>query len=99
MAMTLWPLKEELSRRTKLSPFYYEFKGSNLREGDLVDGVWQSQFIYEAEVIRPNCLEFGYDVLRGMDYQVEVRAGGLSLFLRRSDVFNVRRPYKTGDWA
>lgn len=99
MAMTLWPLREELSSRAGLPPFHYEFTGRELREGDVVDGVWQSQFIYEAEVVRPNCLEFGYDGLRNMDYRVKVRAGSKDLFLNRSDIFNVRRPYKTGDWA
>jgi hypothetical protein len=99
MAMTLWPLREEPSSRLKLPPFYYEFKGRELREGDVVDGVWQSQFVYEAEVMRPNCLEFGYDSLRGMDYRVEVRAGSARLLLNRSDIFNVHRPYRTGDWA
>lgn len=79
--------------------FHYEFKGKELREADIVDGTWRHQFIYDAEVIRPNCLEFGYDGLRNMDYQVEVKAGSISLFLNRSDIFNVRRPYKTGDWA
>lgn len=99
MAMTLWPLKEALSANFKLPPFRYEFKGRSLREGDVVDGTWQNQFIYDAEVVRPNCLEFGYDGLRGMDYQVEVRAGSANLFLNRSDIFNVRRPYRIGDWA
>lgn len=97
--MTLWPLREELQRRVKLRPFYYEFKGRKLREGDLVDGVYQTQFVYEVEVVRPNCLEFGYNNLRDGDYRVEVKTGNANLFLNRSDVFNVRRPYRTGDWA
>jgi len=98
MSAMLDPLKEELRSRSKLPRFYYEHAGKNLREGDLVDGVWQSQFIYEAEVMRPNCLEFGYDALRNMDYLVEVRSGSWRLHLNRSDIFNIRRPYKIGDW-
>jgi hypothetical protein len=48
--------------------FQYEFRGGQLREGDVVDGVWRSQFVYDAVVVRPDC-------------------------------FNVRRPYRAGDWA
>lgn len=79
--------------------FHYKFIGRELREGDIVDGAWRSQFIYDAKVLRPNCLELGYDVMRGMDYQVEVKAGSHHLFVNRSDISNVRRPYRTGDWA
>jgi hypothetical protein len=95
---TLWPLRGDLP--SKREPrFHYKFKGRKLREGDIVDGVWQGHFIYDAKVIRPTCLEFGYDALRAMDYKVEVGAGTEYLLLKRSDIFNVRRPYKTGDWA
>ena len=79
--------------------FEYKFHGKELREGDIIDGVWQTQFIYDAVVVRPNCLEYGYDGMRNMDYQVEVKAGSANLFVRRSDLFNVRRPYQIGDWA
>lgn len=97
MAMMLWPVKE--IRPEHVPRFHYKFTGRNLREGDIVDGVWQSQFIYDVEVVRPNCLEFGYDGLRNADYQVEVRAGSANLFLNRSDISNVRRPYRAGDWV
>lgn len=50
MALTLWPLKEELSPGLKQPLFHYEFKGKELREGDIVDGTWRNQFIYEAMV-------------------------------------------------
>lgn len=99
MAMTLWPTKEAPQPSAINFKFHYEFAGRKLREGDIVDGRWQSQFIYDAEVLRPNCLEFGYDGQRNMDYSVEVRAGSATLFVNRSDIFNVRRPYRTGDWA
>lgn len=79
--------------------FRYEFRGRHLREGDLVDGVWRSQFVHDAVVVRPNCPEYGYDLLRNMDYQVEVKAGVRKLLLRRSNISNVRRPYRMGDWA
>ncbi len=97
MAMTLWPVKE--IRPEHVPRFHYKFTGRKLRQGDIVDGVWQSQFVYDAEVIHPNCLEFGINALRNMDYRVEVRADSAYLLLNRSDIFNVRRPYKTGDWA
>jgi hypothetical protein len=99
MALILWPIKEI---RPEYTPrFHYKFTGKALREGDIVDGVHEStrQFIYDAEVIRPNCLEFGYDRLRNMDYRVEVRVGDVCLFLNRNDISNVRRPYRIGDWA
>ena len=97
VSMTLWPAKA--ATRDHNPAFRYKFAGRELREGDIVDGVWRSQFIHDAEVVRPNCLEFGYDGLRNMDYHVEVRVGSHNLFVNRSDISNVRRPYRTGDWA
>jgi len=99
MALTLWPTKEASRPSISSTEFHYEFAGRKLREGAIVDGAWRNQFIYDAEVVRPNCLEVGYDALRNMDYTVEIRAGSASLFVNRSDIFKVRRPYRAGDWA
>lgn len=79
--------------------FQYKFTGRSLRQGDLVDGAYRNQFIYDATVIRPQCLEYGYDDLNDRGYMVEVRAGKYDLLLRRGDISNVRRPYQVGDWA
>ena len=40
--------------------FQYAFNGRDLREGDVIDGVWRTQFIYDAVVVRPNCLGIIY---------------------------------------
>ena len=79
--------------------FQYAFNGRDLREGDVIDGVWRTQFIYDAVVVRPNCFEYGYDLMRNGDYQVQVKVGSHTFIVNRSDISNVRRPYQIGDWA
>lgn len=80
-----------------LPSFEFEFRGRNLREGDVVDSVYRNQFIYDAIVIRPECPEYGYDG-ETRDYKVEVRVGSHRLVVKRGDIMAVRRPYQTGDW-
>jgi hypothetical protein len=89
----------EQSHAVVAPAFQYKVMSRELRVGDIVDGIWRNQFVYDVEVIRPNCLEYGYDGLRGGDYQVEVRIGMITTTLYRNDISNVRRPYQCGDWA
>lgn len=76
--------------------FLYPVTSRLLHRDDTVDGVYGSQFIYDCTVIKPECLEYGYN--NNGDYKVEVKAGNLKLLLARSDISNVRRPYQPGDW-
>ncbi len=87
--------KVTLNEESQASPrFLYRFEGQSLRFGDIVD---VSRFTNDATVLRPCCLECGYDA-KG-DYWVELRAGILRFTVKRSEIYNVRRTYQSGDWA
>lgn len=79
--------------------FRYQFTGRELRVGDIVDCLWRQWLVSDVEVVRPQCWEYGYDGLRGGDYQVEVRIGMITSTVYRNDISNVRRSYQCGDWA
>lgn len=78
--------------------FFYRVMERELRIGDVVDGIYRSQAVYDATVIRPECLEYGRDGLNYGNYTVEVTVGTHSLLLERNTISNVRRAYQPGDW-